>query len=189
MVWFFSACDSFRTGGQFAAGRRAFLAKNYGEALEHFEKVAGAKPNYVFEAVNFRESVWTYLGRCQYHVGKLADARHSLEHALMANGDDYLARVFLGLTLARKGDDANGFREMERGLKGLHDWIEYENGRDPGKAFWDPRSEIRKEIADALAVVSGEKPDRQKLIAGAEWIGQSMEDEIEHVRRQERRQS
>jgi tetratricopeptide (TPR) repeat protein len=187
MAWLISACDYFRTGGQFAAGRRAFLAKNYGAALDYFEKVAEAKPNYLFEAVNFRASVWTYLGRCQYHLDKLADARYSLERALTANGDDYLARIFMGLTLTRAGDDANGVREMERGLKGLHDWIEYENSRDPVKAFWDPRSEMRKEIGDALTIISGKKPDRQKLIASAEWIGQTMEDEIEQVRRQERR--
>jgi hypothetical protein len=93
----------------------------------------------------------------------------------------------MGLTLAGAGDAANGFREMERGLKGLHDWIEHENSRDPVTAFWDPRSEIRKAIGDVVAVISGNKADRQKLIAAAEWIGQSMEDEIEQVRRQDRR--
>jgi tetratricopeptide (TPR) repeat protein len=187
MAWLISACDSFRIGGQFAAGRRAFLARDHAKALGYFAKVAAAKPDYVFEAANFRASVWTYLGRCQYHLRKLADARYSLERALTANGDDYLARVFMGLTLARAGDDANGFREMERGLKGLHDWIEYENSRDPVKAFWDPRSEMRKEIGNALAIISEKKPDREKFIASAEWIGQTVEDEIEQVRRQERR--
>ena len=89
---------------------------------------------------NFRESVWTYLGRCQYHLGNLDDARFSLERALAVYGDDYLARVFMGLTVARQGDDTNGFRELERGLKGLEEWIEYENSRDPAKSFWGPRA-------------------------------------------------
>jgi hypothetical protein len=47
MLWFFSACDSFRTAGQFASGRRAFLTKNYQEALGHFQKVTDKNPNYV----------------------------------------------------------------------------------------------------------------------------------------------
>jgi tetratricopeptide (TPR) repeat protein len=189
MVWLFSGCDSFRTGREFASGRRAFLVKNYERALGHFRKVADKKPDYVFSSVNFREGVWTYIGRCQYHLGKLADARYSLEQAIAVNGEDYLARVFMGLTLARQGVEANGFREMARGLKGLHDWIEYENSRDPSKAFWDPEHEIRNEIARDFALLSGKEPERETLIESAEWIGQKMEDEIEHVRRQDRRQS
>ncbi len=93
MLWLFSACDSFRTAGQFASGRRAFLVKNYEEALRHFQKVADKKPDYVFTSGYFCESVWTYLGRCQYHLGKLADARFSFDRALVAVNDDYLGRV------------------------------------------------------------------------------------------------
>jgi hypothetical protein len=74
MIWFFSACDSFRTSGQFASGRRAFLVKNYEEALRHFQKVADKSPGYVFRSGGFRETVWTYIGRCQYHLGQLSDA-------------------------------------------------------------------------------------------------------------------
>ncbi|MGH7927335.1 MAG: tetratricopeptide repeat protein [Candidatus Binatia bacterium] len=187
MVWLFSACDSFRTGGQFASGRRALLVKNYEEALGHFQKVADKRPGYVFESVNFREGVWTYLGRCQYHMGKLAEARHSLERAIGTNRDDYLASVFMGLTLARQGDNANGFREVEKGLKGLSDWIEYENSRDPSKSFWDPNLQIRKEIASVVEMISGRKPDAQKVIESTEWIGLKMENEVDQVRRDERR--
>jgi tetratricopeptide (TPR) repeat protein len=187
MIWFFSACDSFRTSGQFASGRRAFLVKNYEEALRHFQKVANKSPGYVFRSGGFRETVWTYIGRCQYQLGQLADARFSLERALAAEGDDYLARVFMGVTLARRGDDANGFREIERGLKGLLEWIEYENSRDPSESFWDPSYQIRKEITEGLAMISAKKPDRQKLIESAEWIGMKIEDEIDQVRRDKRR--
>lgn len=182
-----SLFQSFRTSGRFASGRRAFVAKNYEEALEHFQKVADKRSDYVFESINFRESVWTYLGRCQYYLGKLADARYSLERAIVADGDDYLAPVFMGLTLSRKGDDANGFRELGRGLKGLRDWIEYENGRDPSRSFWDPNHEIRKEIASILAMISTKTLDRQKLLESAEWIGLKMEDEIDQVRCDARR--
>ena len=186
MVWFFSGCDFFLTSGQFASGRRAFLVKNYEKAIGHFQKVADKRPGYVFTAGNFHESVWTYIGRCQYHLGNLTDARQSLEHALAAHGDDYLARLFLGLTLTRQGH-AIGFREMEQGLKGLDEWIEYENSRDPSESFWDPTSQIRKEITSALATIADNKPDRPKLIETAEWIGIRMEEEIDHVRRDKRR--
>lgn len=187
MLWLFSACESFRTAGQFASGRRAFLAKNYEEALGHFHKVSKTKPGYVFTASNYREGVWTYIGRCQYYLGRFADARQSLEHAISADNDDYLARIFLGLTLARQEDRINGVREMERGLAGLNGWIEYENSRNPSKSLWDPNLEIRKEITSSLAMISRKEPDRQKLIELVEWIGLKMEYEIEQVRRDERR--
>jgi tetratricopeptide (TPR) repeat protein len=187
MVWFLSACDSFWTSGQFASGRRAFVVKNYQEALAYFRKVADKKPGYVFQSMHFRESVWTYLGRCLYYLGNLAEARQSLERAITEHGDDQLARVFLGLTLRRQDDDANGNRQMERGLQGLNDWIEYENGRDPAKSFWDPSRQIRQEIARSLAMISDNRADRQTLIESVEWIGLKIEDEVDHVRRDRRR--
>ncbi len=55
--------------------------------------MADKKPDYVFTSGYFCESVWTYLGRCQYHLGKLADARFSFDRALVAVNDDYLGRV------------------------------------------------------------------------------------------------
>src|SRR5512145_1702941 len=108
-----SLFQSFRISGQFVSGRRAFLVKNYEDALGHFQKVADKNPGYVFESMNLREGVWTYLGRCQYDLGKFAEARYALERDVLTDGDDFFARLFMGLTLARQDDDANGFREME----------------------------------------------------------------------------
>jgi hypothetical protein len=36
-------------------------------------------------------------------------------------------------------------------------------------------------------MISAKKPDRQKLIESAEWIGMKIEDEIDQVRRDKRR--
>ncbi|MDH3444148.1 MAG: tetratricopeptide repeat protein [Deltaproteobacteria bacterium] len=187
MALFFSARETFQAAGEFAAGRGEFLAKNYETALAHFEKVAKADPEYVFVSVSFSESVWTYLGRCQYRLGKLAEARQSFERALAINGDDYLARMFFGLALARQGDDANGSRELARGLQGLHEWIDDENDRGISEATWDPNQELRKQIAKALATLASQSGHKQKLIESSEWIGQKMEDEIDQVRREESR--
>lgn len=90
------------------------------EALPYFQKVADGSPGYVFESLNFRQSVWSYLGRAQYLTGKLREARQSFERALAGNRDEYLARIFMGLTLLRgRGDDASGFKELESGIQGL----------------------------------------------------------------------
>jgi tetratricopeptide (TPR) repeat protein len=188
MVFFLSGCDSFKVGGQFQSGRQAFLAKNYEDALIYFQKVAQSKPDYMFESVFYRQGVWNYIGRAQYHMGKFDDARGSLERALSVYQDDHLARLYLGLVRARGGDNANGARDIQSGMKGLYDWLEYYESSRPFEAFWDPRREMRSAIEKDLAMISANRIDEQRLLANAEWLGQRMEDEIDQVRRQESRQ-
>jgi tetratricopeptide (TPR) repeat protein len=188
MVFFLSGCDSFKIGGHFQSGRQAFLAKNYEEALTYFQRVAQSNPNYMFESVFYRQGVWNYIGRAQYHMGKFDDARGSLERALSIYQDDHLARLYLGLARARDGDSANGARDMQSGMKGLYDWLEYYESSRPFEAFWDPGREMRSAIEKDLAMISGNRIDEQRLMANAEWLGQRMENEIDQVRRQESRQ-
>jgi tetratricopeptide (TPR) repeat protein len=188
MVVFLSGCDSFKIGGQFQSGRQAFLAKNYEEALTYFQQVAQSNPNYMFESVLYHQGVWNYIGRAQYHMGKFDDARWSLERALSVYQDDHLARLYLGLARARNGDNANGARDIQGGMKGLYDWLEYYESSRPFEAYWDPRREMRSAIEKDLAVISGNRIDWQRLMANAEWLGERMEAEIDHVRWQESRQ-
>lgn len=188
MVFFLSGCDSFKVAGQFQSGRQAFLAKNYEEALTSFQKVARADPNYIFESGLYRQGIWNYVGRAQYHTGKLVEARQSLERALSIYRDDHLARLYLGLTRARSGDSANGVRDIESGMKGLYDWLEYYESSKPFEAFWDPGREIRSTIEKELKLIAANKIDWPQLIPNAEWLGQRFEDEIDQVRRQESRQ-
>ena len=188
MVCFFSGCDSFKVAGQFQSGRQAFLAKKYEEALTSFQKVARADPNYIFESGLYRQAIWNYVGRAQYYTGKLLEARQSPERALSVYPDDHLARLYVGLTRARSGDSANGVRDIESGMKGLHDWLEYYESSKPFEAFWDPRCEIRSAIEKELKLISANKIDWPQLIPNAEWLGQKFEDEIDQVRRQESRQ-
>jgi len=188
MVFFLSGCDSFKISGQFQSGRQAFLAKNYEESLTFFQKVAQANPNYTFESGMYRQGIWNYVGRAQYYSGKFADARQSLERALSIYQDDHLARLYLGLTRGRSGDSANGVRDVESGMKGLYDWLEYYERSKPFEAFWDPGREIRSTIQKELKLISANKIDWPQLIPNAEWLGQRFEDEIDQVRRQESRQ-
>jgi len=147
--------------------------------------VAQSNPNYIFQQELFREGIWTYVGRTQYATGRLQDARQSLERALSIYQDDYLARLYLGLTLARSGDHSRAVKEIENGMKGLHDWLDYMNASRPYTAFWDPLREIRNEIESDLAMISGKDIDWTKLVASGEWIGRRMEDEVDKVRRDE----
>jgi len=187
VVFFLSGCDSFRIAGQFAAGRRAFVAKNYEEALTYFQRAAQGNPDYVFESELYRQGIWNYIGRAQYHTGSMADARQSLERALAIDRDDHLARIYLGLVRARVGDTANGAKYIEDGMKGLYDWLEYYESSRPFEAFWDPRREIRSAIEKHRALISANRIEWPWLMAVSEWLGERIEYEIDAVRRQDRR--
>lgn len=181
-------CAAYQAAGQVQSGRQALLINKPEDALAYFQQVAQTNPNYIFQSENYREGIWTYVGRSQYSLGRLTEARQSLEKALSIYPDDYLARIYLGLTLMRSGEDSSGSKELTSGMQGLYDWLEYMNRTMPFTAFWDPRGEIRSEIVKDLDLLSGKEIDRPQLISSAEWIGQRMEEEIDLVRRDEQRQ-
>jgi tetratricopeptide (TPR) repeat protein len=184
-VLLLSGCTSFQMAGDVQSGRQALLINKPDTALAYFQKAAQTEPNYIFESALYREGVQTYVGRTLYTLGRYQEARQSLEKALSIYRDDYLAHIYLGLTLARTGDRERGLGEIETGLKGLYDWIEWANASRPYQAFWDPLRPIRSEIEKDLNMISGKDIDWQKLIESAEWVGQKMEDEIDRVRRDE----
>jgi tetratricopeptide (TPR) repeat protein len=178
-----AGCTAFQVAGQVQSGRGALLINQPEHALPYFQEAAQNHPDYIFHEQQFGESVWTYLGRTQYMLGRLPEARQSLERALSVYKDDVLARIYLGLTLIRSDDRSRGLKELESGLRALHELLDYLNASDPLGAFWDPTREMRKEIDNDLGMISTRDIDWQKLIASGEWVGRRMEDEIDKVRR------
>jgi tetratricopeptide (TPR) repeat protein len=178
-----------QVGSDVAAGRRAMLAGHNEAALAYFQKAALADPNYRYGTA-LQQGIYSYVGRSEYAIGKLPQARETLEKALSANRDEDLARLYLGLTLARSGDRQRGLKEIEGGMKGIHEWLDYINEahRFSFGQYWDPAREIRSAIRQDLAVMSGREFDMQKLIASGEWIGQRMEEESDKARRDEARE-
>jgi hypothetical protein len=67
-----------------------------------------------------------------------------------------MARLYLGLTLARSDDSQQGLKEIEGGMRGIYDQIEYatQHHRFSYGQFWDPRREIRASIEGDLAMLS-----------------------------------
>lgn len=156
----------------------------YEEALTYFQRAAQGNPNYIFESALYRQGIWNYIGRAQYHTGSMADAGRSFERALVIYQNDHLARIYLGLVRARAGDPAAGATYIEHGMKGLYDWLEYDEASRPFEAFWDPRREIRSAIEKHLAQISSNRIEWPPLMTVAEWLGDRMEYEIDEVRRQ-----
>jgi tetratricopeptide (TPR) repeat protein len=174
--------------GQVQSGRQALLVNKHEEALGRFQEAAEKEPNYVMRSGPFREGIWTYVGRAQYSTGKFTEARRSLARAVALDGEDYLARIYLGLTLARSGDPPGGLHEIRVGMKGLYDWLEYLASTAQYGRYWDPSRDIRAQIEKDLAMIAGKDLDWQKLIANAEWLGKKTEEEVEMARRDEQRQ-
>jgi tetratricopeptide (TPR) repeat protein len=187
-VMLLAGCAGMAATGQFQSGRRALLMGDPVTAAGYFQAVADTNPNYVNVIQNYRENVWTYLGRSLYEAKRYEEARKALERALALDRDDQLAKLYLGLTLIQTGDRSRGLKEVESGMKGIYDWIEYMNRTQPHQAFWDPSFHIRKQIDQTLAAVSAKDSSPEQLLADAEWVGKTFEEELDKVRDDERRQ-
>jgi tetratricopeptide (TPR) repeat protein len=184
-----AGCASFQVAGQVQSGRRALLFNDPQTALGYLQPAAESNPNYIYNSMNFRESIWTYIGRAQYALGRFPEARQSFERALSIYKDDAMAQLYLGLAMIRGGDQARGSKQLQEGMKSLAGWIDYLNSSRPYLAYWDPSGAIRKEIDKTLALLDAEKVGPgEDIIASAEWVGQEMEEEIDRVRGDERRQ-
>ena len=132
----------------------------------------------------------SFVGRAQYLNGQLAPARDTLQKALAQHQSDNLARLYLGLTLARLGDRQAGLRDIEAGMKGIKDFLNYITttfalsfGR-----FWDPGQAIRKSVDTNLAMIAKGNFDWPTLISNAETLAMNFEQEPDNARAQQESQ-
>jgi len=186
LILLLSGCAGFQAAREVNSGRQAYLIGNNEVAYAHFQKAAQVDPSYVYGTA-LRQGIWSYVGRVNYDMGRLPQAREALERALTANREEDLARLYFGLALAREGDRQRGLKEIEGGLRGVHQWLEYvdqNQGASFGR-FWDPAREIRSAIQTDLAMISGRDIDWPKLIAAGEWVGKRMEVENDRASRDE----
>jgi tetratricopeptide (TPR) repeat protein len=188
LILLVTGCASLRIGSEFQSGRQALLRGNNETALAYFQSVAQQNPNYTYGTA-YPQGILSYVGRTEYSTGKLPQARQTLERALAANREEDLARLYLGLTLARAGDRTQGLKEMEAGMKGIHNWIEYitQAHRFSFGQYWDPAREIRSAIQSDLAALSSRELDMSKAIIAGEWIAKRMEEEGDKASQDEAR--
>lgn len=184
-----TGCASMQVSTDVTAGRQAYLKGNNEIALSYFQNAAQMDPNYVYGTA-LKQGIWSYVGRTEYAIGKLPQAQQTLTRAVSQNRNEDLARLYLGLTLAQEGDRQTGLREIEGGMKGIYDWLEYitNEHRFSFGRFWDPASEIRSSIQGDLAMISGRDVDWTKLINNAEWVGRRFEEENDQAGRDEARE-
>ncbi len=178
-----SACASIRVPGEVQTGRHALLAGRPDEALSHFRRAADQNPDYLLNFSLLDEGIWTYLGRAYYAMGNLPEARQALERARSRYEEDHLAKLYLGLVLARDGERQKGLREIEAGLTGLAGWLDYiDRYRSDGR-YWDPGRRLRNEIQRNLGMIQGRDINWAQLIASGDWLGKEFEMEVDFVKR------
>ena len=175
---FVAACATLQTEQYVKDGRVALMTGRPDDAVKYFSRAAESNPNYKTAYV-LRESVWTYLGRAYYETGKYPEARTTLDKALASDNNDYVARLYLGMTLVRSNDPDRGRAEMENALNGIYEWLENLSSDSPEGNYWDTNKQIRKSIASGLA----EKPAAIELVVTAQRVGKQLEEEIARAQR------
>jgi hypothetical protein len=191
---FFTGCATIQSGGDVQYGRQALLGGNNEAALGYFYSAAQRDPNYVYATGSSpKQSVWSYVGRSEYLTGRFPQAQQTLERVIsgerVVSGirQEDIARLYLGLTLAREGDRQRGLNEIESGMRGINNFLDYINQAQRFNIgqFWDVDRDIRRAIQSDLAMISGKDVDWQRLTADTEWLGIRMEQESDLARRQE----
>jgi tetratricopeptide (TPR) repeat protein len=177
------ACAAARGAGDVDQGRQAMMEGHYQTALALFQNAARTDPTYVY-GTELRGGVFSYLGRTQYLTGNYAQARQSLEKALSQHKSDNVARLYLGLTLYRLGDQKAGLTNIQGGMQGIHNWLQYisDNFRFEFGKDWDASGTIRGGIKKDLAMISSGKINWPQLVADGEALGIRVEQEEDYFR-------
>ena len=186
---FFTGCaTTFQGGSDVAQGRQALFRGDYPTALGYFQNAEKAGPNYVY-GTELREGVLSYLGRAQYLNGQLPAARATLQQALAAHRSDNLARLYLGLTLAKQGDQKAGAADIQSALKGMNDFLNYiiNTFSNSFGSFYDQSGNLRKSIAANQTILASGKFDWATLIANCETLAINYE-QVEDIATNDQRQ-
>jgi tetratricopeptide (TPR) repeat protein len=184
----FSACASYQISGAIQPGRYALMRGDSEVALGHFQRAAELDPNSTWRHGGLiKEGVWTYVGRAYYQAGDFPAARKALEQARSRHPDDYIAPLYLGLVLSRAGDQQLGSKEIQTGLTGLGEWLDWIEYKSLDGYYWDPGRIIRSRMEKDLIALRGEKVNWPELIASVEHVGMQIEREADEVVRQKRK--
>ena len=184
-----AGCATVEDAGLIASGRQAIFTGNYPAALSYFQSAAQANPNAVYGAT-LRMGVFSFLGQAQYLTGNYTQARQTLQKALYMHPSDNVARLYLGLTQARLGDRQTGLKNIQAGMSGIANFLNYleSNFAYSFGQFWDPGGQIRASIKQDLAMISSGNVDWTQLIADGERLGIRIEQEEDKARQQQQQQ-
>jgi len=84
-----------------------------------------------------------------------------------------IARLYLGLTLARGRRRQRGLNEIESGMRGINNFLDYINQAQRFNIgqFWDVDRDIRRAIQSDLAMISARMSTGKDSLRITEWLG------------------
>ena len=108
---------------------------------------------------------------------------------MAAHKSDNLARLYLGLTLAKLGDQKAGLVNVDSGLKGMQQFVNYiiNTFSNSFGSFWDQNGSVRKALVTNLATIASGKIDWPTLISNCETLAINYE-QLEDIATQDQRQ-
>lgn len=177
-------CTAYEVAGAIQRGRAELRYGDAKLALAHFQHAASLDPDYPGISL-IPEGVWTYIGRAHYVLGNTHEARDALERASAIHKSDSIAKLYLGMVLARQGERERALPEIVAGLNGLNQWLEYVDFNLTEGRFWDPSRRLRSRMTKLLETISGGDFAWSELLSEVEWLGKEFEEEIERSRRRE----
>ncbi len=180
-MFLLNGCAGYRVAGDVQRGRMELLYGDPNVALAYFQHAAELNPNYRLDYSIFPEGVWTYVGQANFAAGRIPDARKALERARTREDDD-LAKVYLGLVLARSGDYDRGLKEIEAGLRGINEWYDYIQFYHVDGQFWDPGRRLRSSIQRELTSLSRRETNTNETVQSVALLGREIELEIDRAR-------
>ena len=189
LIGLVAACATIQRGSQYEQARNELLYGDPTVSLNLFERIAAADPNRLYFS-KFPEGTWTYVGRAAYAANMMPRAREALDRAVSLHREDDMAKLYLGLTEARLGERDRGVTNIDDGMRGIHDWLEWvtQAHRYTYGQWWDPRREIRSTIERDLKLISQREFSWPDLIRDGEWVGRRVEEEIVLASRDEQRE-
>jgi len=176
-------CAASQATQEIQEGRRALLTGNPEIAVQHFERAAALDSKNAGSPLG--ESAWTYVGRAYYGAMKYSLARQALDRALAQNQDDDIARVYLGLIDARERPNETDRKQLQAGLQGVYDRIDYIKRFTFVGEFWDPSNRLTAELLELIKAVSAPQVSWNAVIPRVEEVMLKIENEIDQAERDE----
>ena len=183
MLAWVHGCAGSQAAHQIQQGRLALLTGKPDIAVQHFEKAVALDNRN--SGSPLEESTWTYLGSAYYATKNYPLARQAFEKALAQNKEDDIARLYLGLVGARDGMNDSSRQDIQSGLQGIYNRIEYIKSFAYAGEFWDPSGRLSTETLALIKSVAAPQVDSKIVIPRIEQLTLAIENEIDQVQRDE----
>jgi hypothetical protein len=112
-------------------------------------------------------------------------ARQALDRALAQNNEDDIARLYVGLIGAREQINESSRKQIQAGLQGVYDRIEYIKQFTFAGEFWDPSGQLSAELLALIKTVAAPQVNWSSIIPRIEQLGLKIENEVDQAQRDE----